>query len=180
MAVQPYSGFIHNQGYAQITTDKHIRKNLPYPTFPTIFRLLHTFLRVKRLIQPAGLRHGFSLAALDCTLDCALNALLFEHMLLCLEHLEVVNEGSFKSNLLNLLEEVDVGCIGKSHGPDRIQMGRAVTMPAGVDENNVAAFLVSLCGLGNKSFRIGSKRALAICDVQQICFYIFRVNRAAT
>jgi len=56
--------------------------------------------------------------------------------LLRLEHLETVDEISFRANRLKLLEEVNVGCIRGSHRPDRMQIGRAVTVPAYVDKNS--------------------------------------------
>jgi hypothetical protein len=60
--------------------------------------------------------------------------------LLRLEHLETVDEVSFKANPSKLLEEINVGCTARSsHGPDRIQAGRAATIPAGVDGNDAAA-----------------------------------------
>jgi hypothetical protein len=60
--------------------------------------------------------------------------------LLRLEHLETVDEISFKANPSKLLEEINVGCIpGNRRGTEGSQMGRAVTMPAGIDENDTAA-----------------------------------------
>lgn len=59
--------------------------------------------------------------------------------LLRLEHLETVDEISFKANPSKLLEEVNVGCIGNIYELDRMHTGRAVTMPADVDENDSAA-----------------------------------------
>ena len=53
-----------------------------------------------------------------------------------LEYLETVDEISFKANPLRLLEEVDVGYVRSSH---ELQVGRAVTVPVGVDENDLAA-----------------------------------------
>jgi hypothetical protein len=53
-----------------------------------------------------------------------------------LEYLETVDETSFKANPLRLLEEVDVGFVRRSH---ELQVGRAVTVPVGVDENDLAA-----------------------------------------
>jgi hypothetical protein len=69
--------------------------------------------------------------------------------LLRLEHLENVDEIPFKTNPLRLLEEVNVGCTtGSSYVPERIQIGRAVTVPAGVDENNAAALNAVLSSRG--------------------------------
>jgi hypothetical protein len=53
-----------------------------------------------------------------------------------LEYLETVDEISFKANPLRLLEEVDVGYVRSSQ---ELQVGRAVTVPVGVDENDLAA-----------------------------------------
>jgi hypothetical protein len=53
-----------------------------------------------------------------------------------LEHLESVDEASFKTNPLWLLEEVDVGYIRSSY---ELQVGWAVTVLADVDENDLAA-----------------------------------------
>lgn len=60
--------------------------------------------------------------------------------LLRLEYLKIVDEVSFKANPSELLEEINVGCTTRSsHGPARIQAGRAATIPAGVDGNDAAA-----------------------------------------
>lgn len=56
--------------------------------------------------------------------------------LLLLEHLETVDEISFKDSPLKLLEGVDIGYIRSSQ---ELLRGRAVTMPIGVDENDLAA-----------------------------------------
>jgi hypothetical protein len=53
---------------------------------------------------------------------------------LLLEHLDTVDEISFKTNPLKLLKEVDIGYVRDGH-----EVGRAMTVPAGVDENNAAA-----------------------------------------
>jgi hypothetical protein len=60
----------------QMTADQHISKQLPHPTFPTIFGFHAPFLRVKTFNLTCTTRYGSSLAALDC----AFNALLFEHI----------------------------------------------------------------------------------------------------
>jgi hypothetical protein len=54
-------------------------------------------------------------------------------------HLATVDDISFEVNPSKLLEEANVGCIRRSYGPDRMQGGRAVIIPAGVDENNTVA-----------------------------------------
>jgi hypothetical protein len=60
--------------------------------------------------------------------------------LLRVEHLETVDEVSFKANPSKLFEEINVGCTTRgTHGPDRIQARRAVTIPADVDGNDAAA-----------------------------------------
>lgn len=60
--------------------------------------------------------------------------------LLRLEHLETVDEISFKSNPSRLLEEINVGCIpGNCYGLDRPQIVRAVTIPADIDGDDTAA-----------------------------------------
>jgi hypothetical protein len=60
--------------------------------------------------------------------------------LLRLEHLETIDEIPFRANPLRLLEEIDVGCVPSySQLPAGVQGGRAVTVPAGVDENNIHA-----------------------------------------
>lgn len=60
--------------------------------------------------------------------------------LLRLEHLETVDEISFKANPSKLLEEINVGCIpGNRRGTEGSQMRRAVTIPAGIDESDTAA-----------------------------------------
>jgi hypothetical protein len=53
-----------------------------------------------------------------------------------LEHLESVDEASFKTNPLSLLEEVDMGYVRSCH---ELQVSRAVTVPVDVDENDLAA-----------------------------------------
>lgn len=65
--------------------------------------------------------------------------------LLRMEHLETVDETYLRANPLKLLEEVNVGCI--SGRP----IGRAVTMPADIDEHNTAALGIvfsSVAGVG--------------------------------
>jgi len=65
--------------------------------------------------------------------------------LLRLEHLETVDEIPFKANPLKLLEEVDVGCVASSrYRPQALEPGRAVTVPADVDENDATALVAAL------------------------------------
>jgi hypothetical protein len=59
--------------------------------------------------------------------------------LLRLEHLETIDEIPLQANPLKLLEEINVGCITDgSSGLGKSQAGRAVTIPADMDENNTA------------------------------------------
>lgn len=56
-----------------------------------------------------------------------------------LEHLDTVNEIAFKANPSELLEEVNVGYTTSRARLEGDRTGRAVTLPAGVDENHLAA-----------------------------------------
>jgi hypothetical protein len=57
-----------------------------------------------------------------------------------LELLETVDEILFRANPLKLLDKVNVGCTTSGNRMlDRARIGRAVTMPAGTDEDDIAA-----------------------------------------
>jgi hypothetical protein len=60
--------------------------------------------------------------------------------LLRLEHLEAIDDNPFPANPLRLLEEINIGCtLGGGSGPIGMHMGRAVTVPADLNENDAAA-----------------------------------------
>jgi hypothetical protein len=98
-------------------------EKLPLKDLPVFFYLV-------RAVNPATISMGEKIS------DRVLSSWRGEpppELLLRLEHLETVDEVSSKANPLKLLEEVNVGCT------TGVPMGRAVTVPVGVDENDAAA-----------------------------------------
>jgi hypothetical protein len=67
---------MHPSDILRVTTNKHISKHLPTQLFLRFFGFHTPFLRATSFNPTCTTRHGSSLAALDC----ALNALLFEHI----------------------------------------------------------------------------------------------------
>jgi hypothetical protein len=107
------------------------RANSWFETLP--FEAVPIYLQLVTAVNPvavamAGMIRGWALALWSRAAP--------PEQLLLLEHLDTVDEFSFKASPLRLLEEVDVGYVRSSH---ELQVGRAVTVPVGVDENDLAA-----------------------------------------
>jgi hypothetical protein len=99
------------------------------------------YFTLVRAINPAAVLMGEKIS--DRVLSCGRGEAPSE-LLFCLEYLETVDEILSQANLLKLLEEVNIS------GITGVLVSRAVTVPAGVDENNAAvlnAVFSSLEGL---------------------------------
>jgi hypothetical protein len=82
----------------------------------------------------------------DCVLSCGQDKAP-PKLLLCLKYLKTIDKIPSQANPLKLLKEVNIS------GITRVPTSRAVTVPAGVDENNTAtlnAVFLSLKGLSAK------------------------------
>jgi hypothetical protein len=112
-------------------------ERLPLGDVPVYFTLV-------RAINPAAVLMGEKIS--DRVLSCGRGEAPPE-LLLRLEYLETVDEIPSQANPLKLLEEVNIS------GITGVPASRAVTVPAGVDENNAAALNAVFSSLEGLSAR---------------------------
>ena len=101
------------------------------------FKDLPLYLRLVAEVNPAAMKMAEMIADRVLSLWRREDA---PERLLRLEHLETVDDISFKAKPSKLLEEINVGCLpGHRRRPGGSQVGRAVTIAAGMDDNDTAA-----------------------------------------
>lgn len=113
-------------------------EKLPLKDLPVYFYLV-------RAVNPAAVSMGEKIS------DRVLSSWRGEappEQLLRLEHLETVDEIPFQGNPLKLLEEINVGCTATG------LIRRAVTVPAGVDENDAAALGAVFSSLSDNEYQV--------------------------
>lgn len=101
-------------------------ETLPFEAVPIYLRLVTAVNPVA--VAMAGMMQDWVL--------CLWGRAAPPRQLLLLEHLESVDEILFKASPLKLLEGVDVGYVRSTQ---ELQVGRAVTVPVGIDEDDIAA-----------------------------------------
>ena len=105
-------------------------ERLPFTTLPLYFYLVRTF-------NSAAVSMG---EMISNRVSRSWKGEEPPEQLLRLEHLDAIDKNPFPSNPSKLLEEINIGCtVSSGSRPDGMHTGRAVTIPAELNENDAVA-----------------------------------------